>query len=184
MAEGMTRAPTSESFRIEKITAVPKSAHSCVLLEVVFFRRNDHWFGNLSEYLKACWVPDIEALEEYEREVEESGVPPLKLVEDDEGATVRWTRESPYSKGLLKIGYIRGNGKITKLDSGLFQYKEYVKDCKIVQASIEQLFEMKRQIDEGVCVYGDYPDQAGAFRSGSPYDDFIGVLETLDRFWD
>lgn len=179
------RKHTKDTFRIESLNVVPRMHQGCVQVEVVFFSsENPGWFGSLGAYTKAVCVPDIAALEEYEREVEASGKPPLEVVENGDGDVIRWTRESPYKKGLLKLVHIEGRKKIDKLGDGLYHYKEYLKDCKIVWACIDQLYEMKYQIENEICIYGDFPEQAGAFRSGDPYNDFIGVLETLDRFWD
>ncbi len=43
---------------------------------------------------------------------------------------------------------------------------------------------MKQQIEDGVCIYGDYPGQEGCFRGSDVVDDFATILKALDLFWD
>lgn len=174
---------TKNFFRIEEIE-VEESEH--------FYKLKVDWFsedpnlGMLGKYTKAIQITDIEALEKFEEEqlnktLEEiADLTPL----EDGTLEMKFKNESPYTLGLEKIVHIRGSDVVNVLDNNKFSYSCYVAKCMIVESCIQQLHQMKDQIEIGYCKWGEYPSQAGAFRSGSPYHDFLGVIETLDRFWD
>lgn len=174
-------------LKIVKIVAndYPSYYGTCKFVEVGFeISDPDPNFGYLGEFYRGVVVPDIEAYNKnYEDTIE-------KITQDraaGEDNFLKYLNEdSPYDRGLCKIDNIVGSDSIKKFPDqpGYFEYGQYVADCPITRACIEQLFTMKKQIDEGVCAFGDFPDQVGCFRSGDVVSDFVGIIECLDRFWD
>jgi len=105
-------------------------------------------------------------------------------IPNNELKLIKFRTPSPYELGYCKIMEISGRDVINKLDNQKYSYSCFVNSNYITEAAVLQLEEMKRHIDNRYCRYGNYPDQIGAFRSGDTFQDFIGILETLDRFWD
>jgi hypothetical protein len=173
-------------FKINKIQHEPsKKDNGCFMIEINFScsEEQERSFGTLGKYHKATHVTDIQKFEDhyndnsnFEYETEQ--------IEGTEFSHLKWKKPSAYDLGLVKIVDVEGLDKINKQEDGTFTYKEFVTDCYITTAAVKQLFEMKQHMDTGFCRWGDYPEQVGAFRSGDPFSDFIGILETLDRFWD
>lgn len=174
---------TKDSFRIENIEV--EEGKGVYKMKVEWFS-TDPQLGNLGEYTKAIQVTDKEALEKFEEEELNKDLDEIWEFTPNSDGTSSLERkvDGPYELGLEKIIDIRGADVIKVLGDNRYAYDTYATKCAIVDACIQQLHEMKDQIERGYCKYGDYPAQAGAFRSGCAYHDFIGVLQTLDRFWD
>lgn len=95
---------------------------------------------------------------------------------------------SPYELGIMEYVMVNGTEKIQKdenhpEDPNRYFYIEYVVDCLVTRAAIWQLGEMQYEMETGHCKFGNYPNQVGCFRSSNAFHDFLGLLETLDRFW-
>ena len=173
---------TKQQFRIKNIEVEEKK--SCYKITVEWFSK-DPQLGQLGEYSRAVYVPDKKALEEFEEQESEKSMSELWKFEPRDDGTSEMIRKIPssFDLGLQKFVDIRGADKIKEVSYQNYKYTEYISKCMIVKACIQQLHEMKDQIENGFCKWGDYPNQAGAFRSGEPYHDFIGAIETIDRFW-
>lgn len=132
-------------------------------------------FGLLQKYARAQVVPDPKALEAYWENT------PLPSFEDES-----FSYKSPYDIGLIKNQYIEGLDHIREVEglTNTYEYREYLADCYITRAAILQIAEMKHQMETGVCIFGDFPKQAGCFRSGDALSDFAGLLKSIDLFWD
>lgn len=180
-------------FKITHLEIEPcKSCHDMGALRVHVkwtCREEDlSYFGTLNEFSQALVIPDIEA---YKKHYEEA---PEPFQDDDfvpvEGRPdwVEWKPKhpSPFDLDLIKRMPIQGCGHINPVEGeeNTYEYEEYVVDSHITQACIMQMDDMKKQIDEGICMFGDYPDQVGCFRSGDVLSDFVAVLQSLDMFWD
>ena len=174
---------TKDSFRIESIEL--EEAPQIYRLKVEWFS-TDPDLGSLGQYTTAIQVVDREALEKFENEEDKKTLEDIwEFTPNEDGtSTLKRKVDGPYQLGLLKNVTIRGADVVKVLPNNRYSYQCYLAKCRIVEACIQQLYETKDQIENGYCKFGDYPAQAGAFRSGSAYHDFIGVLETLDRFWD
>lgn len=174
---------TKDAFRIENIEVEEKEG--CYKIKIEWFS-TDSQLGNLGEYTKAIHVVDKEALENFEEEELNKTIDEIWSFTPNSDGTSSLKRkvDGPYELGLERIVDIRGADVVKVLENNRYMYDTYAAKCGIVDACIQQLHEMKDQIERGYCKFGDYPAQAGAFRSGCAYHDFIGVLETLDRFWD
>ena len=98
--------------------------------------------------------------------------------------TMVYRKASAYDLGICKIVDTIGEDVIRKRKDGTFSYSSYVSSNYITNATVKQLEEMKLHIDSGICRYGNYPQQNGAFNTGSAFDDFLGIVATLNRFWD
>jgi hypothetical protein len=143
-------------------------------------------FRELNKYYKALVVPDTDALDKHWADT-----PPIDFEKDfvptsDGSGLLEWkpSHKSPYDLGLIKSDNIRGIDAIRHNEDGTFQFSEYFTDCLVVRACILQVAEMKDQLELGLCTFGDYPDQAGCFRSGAILDDFALLLRTIDDYWD
>lgn len=174
---------TKDTFRIESIDVEEKEHY--YLLGIKWFSQ-DSRVGFLGKYSRAIYVPDIEKLEQFEEKYYSSTFEENWefVPREDNTSELKRKTDCSFDLGLEKIVDIRALDVVEYLSENTFQYKQYISKCAITKACIEQLHRMKQEIETGYCMWGDYPDQAGAFRSGSPYDDFIATLETLDRFWD
>lgn len=144
---------------------------------------SDNYFGYLGEYFKGIVVPDIEA---YDRNYELCLADLKKEPRDADSFLKYINKNSPYDKGLCSVQNVQGSDSIRMFKDrpGYFEFSQFVADCPITRACIKQLETMKAEIESGICQFGDYPDQAGCFRSGDVFLDFVGILECLDRFWD
>ena len=103
---------------------------------------------------------------------------------DSEFSEMKFKSKSPYKLGYCKNMECQGTDCIQELGDAKYQYHQLISSNYITEACAKQLEEMKEHQERDYCRYGDHPEQVGAFRSGDPFHDFIGILETLDRFWD
>lgn len=174
---------TKQQFSIKNIEV--EDGPECYKITVEWFSK-DPDLGLLGEYTRAVHVPDKKALEKFEEEEAEKSLSELWDFEPKNDGTSEVVRKVPnsFDLGLEKFVDIRGSGVVKEVSYQNYKYSQHISKCMIVEACIQQLHVMKDRIDSGICNWGDFPKQAGAFRSGDPYHDFIGVLETLDRFWD
>jgi hypothetical protein len=163
-------------------------------------------FGHLLEYYKVVVVKDPDAVEaHYEAHHAADKAEGRDFWDDFEDIPERPgyklykpKRPSPYDIGLMYMGWASGSGGCLRRvedpedgpwskvreGPGVFEFCMTTSDCLVTRACVLQLAEMQDEMERGHCRYGDFPDQAGAFRSGSTEDDFVGLLQTLYRFWD
>ena len=164
-------------------TKISKMESPYFPIEVYFTTDDgDASFGYLGKYYSAIMVEDTKKYEEYYDDPKNFEWD-LQGEEDAEFKTVKFKTPSPFDIGLCRSVKVMGRECIYQED-GIWSYKQYVNANYITEGAVKQLFEMKEHQDRGFCRYGDYPEQVGAFRSGDPYHDFIGIIEVLDRFWD
>lgn len=103
-----------------------------------------------------------------------------ELHETGDGKTSRWISEyaTEYELGLVKNVEVEGADKIY-IEDDVYIYEEFISDSIVTRAVVLQLAIMKEEM------YNNPDDiEAGCFRSGDSFHDFLGLLETLDRFWD
>jgi len=143
----------------------------------------DLYFGMLGKYYKAVVLLDREKYEQHYANFDAAEVTYVDI-EDSEFKQMVFKKPSPYDLGYCKILDCVGADCLVPLGDNKFKYSQYISSNFITEAAVKQLEEMKHHIDNNYCRYGDFPTQVGAFRSGDPFSDFIGILETLDRFWD
>ena len=172
-----------DNFRIENLKI--EDGEDCYRITVEWFS-TDPDLGQLGRYTRAIHVTNKTALEEFEENEYEK---PLKDVWDfkpcDDGTNELILKiPSSFDMGLEKFVDIRGADVVKEVSTNRYKYDQYISKCMIVEACIQQLHQMKDQIDNAYNKPTDFSKQAGAFRSGDPYHDFLGVVETLDRFWD
>lgn len=158
-------------FKITKIDISSSLKREALLIDIHWECREEelYHFRELNDYSRALVIPDVEALERAWDKYD-------WLDDTDES--------NPYKLGLVKVETIQGCDSIIKLGNNTYQYKQYLCDCLVTRAAITQITEMKDEMERGFCRYGDFPDQNGAFRSGSAISDFAGLLISLDLFWD
>jgi hypothetical protein len=140
-------------------------------------------FGILGKYHKELVMFDREKYEEYYDNFDKNDMM-FEDIPDSEFKELKFKKPSPYDLGYCKLMDVSGNDCIFELEKGKYKYSVCTNLNYITEAAVKQLEEMKQHLDAGYCRFGPYPEQVGAFRSGDPFSDFIGVLETLDRFWD
>lgn len=140
-------------------------------------------FGTLGKYHKALVMLDREKYEEHYNNFDKDDMI-FEEIPDSDFKELKFKKPSPYDLGYCKVMDVSGNDCIYEIEKGKYKYSVQTNLNYITDAAVKQLEEMKQHIDAGYCRYGDYPEQVGAFRSGDPFSDFIGILETLDRFWD
>lgn len=140
-------------------------------------------FGTLGKYHKELVMFDREKYEEYYDNFDKNDMM-FEDIPDSEFKELKFKKPSPYDLGYCKLMDVSGNDCINEIEKGKYRYSVATNLNYITEAAVKQLEEMKQHIDAGYCRYGDHPEQVGAFRSGDPFSDFIGILETLDRFWD
>jgi len=140
-------------------------------------------FGTVGKYYKQLVMFDRQKYEDHYNNLPEDDMY-FEGIEGTDFSTMKFKSKSPYDLGYCKLMDVSGNDCIVELDKGKYKYSNCTNLNYITEAAVKQLEEMKQHIDAGYCRYGDYPEQVGAFRSGDPFSDFIGILETLDRFWD
>jgi hypothetical protein len=140
-------------------------------------------FGTLGKYYKALVMLDLEKYEEHYANVDVNDWV-FEKIPGSEHLELKFKSKSPYELGYCKIMDISGNDCIVELEKGKYKYSVITNYNYITEAAVKQLEEMKSHIDSSYCRWGDFPEQVGAFRSGDPFSDFLGILETLDRFWD
>jgi len=174
---------TKDNFFIEKIEIEEKE--ECYKIDIEWFSKESD-LGQLGKYTRAIHVIDKAALEEFEENEYEKSVKDVWDFKPCDDGTSELVRKIPssFDIGLEKFVDIRGADVVKEVSRNRYKYSQYISKCIIVDACIKQLHEMKEHIDTGYCKWTDFPKQAGAFRSGDPYHDFLGVIETLDRFWD
>jgi len=141
-------------------------------------------FGNLNEYYKAPVVLEPEKLKEFYKNRDFSFRDFLIPCEDKPGfSMLNPDYPSPYKEGLIKVLDIQGQDSIHLEDDGTYSYTEFCHDCYIVRACLVQLVEMQTEIEKGICKFGDFPDQVGAFMSAEALRDFACILRSLDFYW-
>lgn len=151
-------------------------------IEVRFTIPDEEYLGRLGKYSKALMVSDIEKYEEYYNNLENLEYDEKPI--GKEGYEIVFKRPSPYDLGLCKTVDIVGEDAIEQQEDGTYIYRDHISSNYITRAALHQINEMKDHMDRGFCRWGDYPEQVGAFRSGDSFHDFIGIIETLHRFWD
>ena len=140
-------------------------------------------FGMLGKYFNAIVMFDKQKYEEHYDNLPADDMY-FEDIDGSEHKLLKFKSQSPYELGYCKNMECQGADCIQELGDGKYRYHQFISSNYITQACINQLEEMKWHIDNNFCRYGNYPDQIGAFRSGVPFHDFVGILETLDRFWD
>ncbi len=178
------------------------SLYGYLAVDVVFDSREVSLYGSLLEYMPAVVVTDPEAVEaHYAERLEEDEQQDRSIcddfVEDPErpGQYVyRPTKPSPYDLGLMKSGWVRAagvlqhadpnQGSLIRFGPGRFRFSTTCADCLVTRAAILEITNMMKDLQSRHCRYGNFPEQAGAFRSGDAEHDFAGLLEVLHRFWD
>lgn len=143
----------------------------------------DTHFGMLGKYFYALVMFDKQKYEDHYNNLEKNDMY-FQKIPDSEISEMKFKSQSPYELGYCKTMECSGNDCIQELGDNKYKYSQFLSSNYITEACVKQLLEMKEHQDTNYCRYGDYPDQVGAFRSGDPFHDFIGILETLDRFWD
>jgi hypothetical protein len=175
-----------------KIISIEKSENTKSHSENSFFFKitvefeapaEDPYFGMLGKYFKAVVLLDREKYEQHYAHFDTDDVSFVDT-EDGEFKQMVFKKPSPYVLGYCKTLDCVGSDCLVPLGDNKFKYSQYISSNFITEAAVKQLEEMKQHIDNNYCRYGDFPTQVGAFRSGDPFSDFIGILETLDRFWD
>jgi hypothetical protein len=175
-----------------KIISIEKSENTKSHSENSFFFKitvefeapaEDPYFGMLGQYYKAIVLLDREKYEQHYADFDRDDVSFVDI-EDSEFKQIVFKKPSPYELGYCKAMECLGADTINSLGDNKYKYTQFISSNFITEAAVKQLEEMKNDIDNNRCRYGDFPDQVGAFRSGDPFGDFIGILETLDRFWD
>lgn len=172
-------------MKINKIDYTHPVADSrCFKIHVNYSCSDDEvpFFGSLGDYYSAIEVPDPSAYEAHYNDPDNSGFDSEPV--GNGFSTIKWRKPSAYDLGLCKRVNVIGSDSIKREDDGSYTYEQYISHNYITEAAVKQLVEMKGGMDRGHCRWGNFPDQVGCFRSGSPISDFIGILETLDRFWD
>lgn len=153
-------------------------------LSAEFFNDDkDVHFGMLSKYFNALVMFDKNKYEEHYDNLPADDMY-FEKIPDSELSQIKFKSKSPYELGYCKNMECQGADCIQELGDGKYRYNQLISSNYITEACVKQLFEMKEHQEKDYCRYGDYPEQIGAFRSGVPFHDFIGILETLDRFWD
>ena len=143
----------------------------------------DPYFGMLGQYFKAIVLLDREKYEQHYSHFDKDDMS-FEDIPGSEFKTLKSKSANPYELGYCKAMECVGADTINSLGDNKYKYTQFISSNFITEAAVKQLEEMKNDIDNNRCRYGDFPDQVGAFRSGDPFGDFIGILETLDRFWD
>jgi hypothetical protein len=176
-------------FKILKIqksenTTGHNKASSFFEITIEFFNDDkDVHFGILGKYFNALVMLDKQKYEEHYENLAADDMY-FEDIDGSENKVVKFKSQSPYELGYCKNMECQGMDCIQELGDGKYRYHQFISSNYITNACINQLEEMKWHIDNNFCRYGNHPDQVGAFRSGMPFHDFIGILETLDRFWD
>jgi hypothetical protein len=140
-------------------------------------------FGTLGKYHKALVMLDREKYEEHYKNFDKDDMF-FEEIPDSDFKELKFKKPSPYDLGYCKVMDVSGNDCIYEIEKGKYKYSLCTNLNYITEAAVKQLEEMKQHLDAGYCRFGPYPEQVGAFRSGDPFSDFIGILETLDRWWD
>jgi hypothetical protein len=141
------------------------------------------YFGMLGKYFKALALLDREKYEQHYAHFDKDDIY-FEDIPGSENKILKRKSASPYELGYCKAMECLGADALNSLGDNKYKYTQFISSNFITEAAVKQLEEMKNDIDNSHCRYGDFPDQVGAFRSGDPFGDFIGILETLDRFWD
>lgn len=140
-------------------------------------------FGTLGKYHKQLVMLDKQKYEEYYQNLPEDDMY-CEIIAGSELSQIKFKSQSPYELGYCKIMECSGIDCIQEVGKNTYKYSQFINSNYITEACVKQLLEMKQHQEENYCRYGDFPDQIGAFRSGDPFGDFLGIVETLDRFWD
>jgi hypothetical protein len=140
-------------------------------------------FGMLGKYFGAFVLFDKQKYEDYYNNLPEDDMY-FEDIPGTELSEMKFKSKSPQQLGYCKVMDCKGADCIEEIGDGKYRYHQFISLNYITQAAVNQLEEMKWHIDNDFCRYGKYPEQNGAFRSGDPFHDFVGILETLDRFWD
>lgn len=174
-------------FKILDIQKTPSEDNHCFLIEITFLHTGkygeDFNFGFLDKYYKSNVMLDKEKYEAYYDDMFKDD-DHMEIIEKGHISETVFKKPGPYELGYCKILDCSGADSIEHLGDNKYKYSQYISTCYITEATYKQLEEMKKHIDNGFCRWGEYPDQNGAFRSGDAFHDFIGILETFNRFWD
>ena len=160
------------------------SGSYCFSLDVEFFNDDkDVHFGTLGKYFNALVMFDKQKYEEHYDNLPADDMY-FEKIQGSELSQIKFKSKSPYELGYCKNMECQGTDCIQELGDGKYQYHQFISSNYITEACVKQLEEMKDHQEKDYCRYGNYPEQVGAFRSGVAFHDFVGILETLDRFWD
>lgn len=140
-------------------------------------------FGMLGKYFNALVMLDKQKYEDHYDNLPSDDMY-FEKIPGSQLSEMKFKSKSPYELAYCKNMECQGSDCIQELETGKYRYHQFISVNYITEACVKQLLEMKEHQESSYCRYGDYPEQVGAFRSGEPFHDFIGVLETLDRFWD
>jgi hypothetical protein len=177
---------TFKILKIEKGDNSPGHSKNQSFFEITIEFLNDEkeiHFGMLGKYFNALVMFDKKKYEEHYDNLPEDDMY-FEKIEGSELSEMKFKSKSPYELGYCKNMECQGVDCIQELGDGKYRYHQFISSNYITNACVNQIEEMKWHIDNNFCRYGNYPDQNGAFRSGDAFHDFIGILETLDRFWD
>jgi hypothetical protein len=153
-------------------------------LSVEFFNDDkDVHFGTLGKYFNALVMFDKKKYEEHYDNMPNDDMY-FEKIQGSQLSQIKFKSKSPYELGYCKNMECQGTDCIQELGDNKFKYSCFVSFNYITEACVKQIEEMKEHQEKDYCRYGDYPEQVGAFRSGVAFHDFVGILETLDRFWD
>lgn len=154
----------------------------CFYIGVKFIPPEDYHFGKSGKYYRAVMVTDIPKYEQYWEDP--SNLEYDNVADEGDASHIVFRTSSPRDIGLCKTVDVIGDDIFQPQEDGSYLYEDYISKNYITEACLKQLQEMKDHIDRGHCRWGNFPDQAGAFRSGDPFHDFLSVVETMHRFWD
>jgi hypothetical protein len=177
-----------------KITKIEKSeptqSHSegsnffTILVEFEYDTEDSEYaFRQLGKYYKGTVLIDREKYEEHYRTLDKDDIS-FEKIPGTTFSQLKSKRLNPYEAGYCQTMDIVGEDNIVEFAKNKFRYSCHVSSNYITDGAAKQLQEMKEHIDNNFCRYGNYPSQVGAFRSGDTFSDCMGIIETLDRFWD
>jgi len=173
-------------LKIEKSENSPGYSKASSFFEITIEFFNDDkevYFGILGKYFNALVMLDKQKYEEHYENLASDDMY-FEKIEGTELSEMKFKSESPYELGYCKNMECQGADCIQEIGDNKYKYSQFISSNYITEGAVKQLIEMKEHQEKDYCRYGNYPEQVGAFRSGDPFCDFIGILETLDRFWD
>ena len=177
---------TFKILKIEKSENSPGHSKNQSFFEITIEFLNDEkeiHFGMLGKYFNALVMLDKQKYEQHYDNLATDDMY-FEKIEGTELSEMKFKSKSPYDLGYCKNMECQGMDCIQELGDGKYRYHQFISSNYITEGAVNQLEEMKWHIDNKFCRYGNFPEQVGAFRSGDPFHDFVGILETLDRFWD
>lgn len=138
-----------------------------------------YWFGQMLPTFRAAVLVDKEAVMKYWE-----NPPPMKFKKLENGfSQLLGDPKSPWKTGAMKAMDCDGSDCI-HVKKNSYSYREWVVASPATKAIIKQIKKMKEENDRGICRFGDYPDQAGCWRSGSVSADFACLCNALHLMWD